>query len=112
LDEVLIEVQTPLGYLAILRRNKWERHELKHPELVGHVHSVEVTLEHPDFVIRTSEDRDHFYAMGHGTGSLSRHYLQVLVRPFTFLDDIEHTVVSAWFTRRVEGGELLWPRER
>jgi hypothetical protein len=111
LDDVLFEAETPLGYSAVLRRRNWERHEVRRPELEGRVANVRSTVSAPDMVIHTTDGCDHFYAMGHGTDALARHYLHVLVREFQFVDGTEHTVVSAWFTRVVEEGVRLWPKE-
>lgn len=82
----------------------------KRPELRGHIESLRMTITVPDIVVRTDDGCDHFYARGHGTGPLSSHYLHVLVREFSFVDDTEHTVVSAWFTRSIEEGVWLWPK--
>jgi hypothetical protein len=110
LNQALLEQETPLGYVAILRRQNWERHEARRLELRGQADHVGLTCESPDIVIRTDDGCDHFYRRGFGEDRLSGHYLHVLVRAFP-ADGVEdeHIVVTAWFTRVLMKGEVVWP---
>ncbi len=112
MNDPLFEVVTPLGYIAVLGRQNWGRHEAKRPELRGQAGNVENTCREPFRVIRTADGCEHFYAKGYGIGSLSEHYPHVLVRAFPRPpDDDEHVVVSGWFTKLLKAGTQVWPTE-
>jgi hypothetical protein len=105
------DVLTPLGYVAILGQDNWERHEAKRKELEGLSESVRLTCEQPEVVIETNDGCHHFYRRGLGIGRLEHHHLHVLVREFPIPGEnvTEHIVVTAWFTRVLEEGRTLWP---
>lgn len=110
MDEVLVEAETPLDYIAILRRQTWERHERKRKELEGQVGNVQPTLASPEVVIATADGCHHFYRRGYGRDRLQGSFLHVLVRRFETDEARHRTVVSAWFTKVLEKGEILWPK--
>jgi len=110
MDGVLFRVETPLGYHATLRLNNWEKHQRKHEEIKGHVSNVRATLEAPMFIVEDDVGCHHYYEMGHGTGKTAGNFLHVLVQHFDWEDNAERTVVSAFFTRTIKKGQLLWAR--
>lgn len=109
-DVVLHEVVTPLGYRAILRRNNWQRHEAKHPELLGHLADVPRLLAEPDFVIANADGTHHYYRMGLGTGRLAMCYLYGIVSEYETDESGFRTVSSAYFTRALKKGDVIWQR--
>jgi hypothetical protein len=110
LDEVLAEAETPLGYTAVLRRQSWERHEAKRVELRGQVGNIALVLAVPEAIVATQDGCHHYYKRGYGTGKLEGSYLHVLVRHFETDEPQHRTVVSAWFTKVLEKGDILWSR--
>ena len=110
--EAIFEVETPLGYKAVLRMSNWERHKLRHPELTGQEENVAATLGSPDVVVETSDGCHHYYCFGLGTGKFADCYLHPLVRQFATDAPGDRTVVSAWFTKVLEKGNIIWLRKK
>jgi hypothetical protein len=110
MDDVLLRETSPLGYSATLRRRNWERHEAKRPELVGHLENIGLCIRDPDIIIDDGTGCDHFYRAGVGTGKFANSYLHVLVRAFLTEQPAERTIVTAWFTREFEEGDVKWSK--
>jgi hypothetical protein len=109
-DVVLHEVTTPLGYKAVLRRNNWQRHLSKHPELNGHLSDFPTLLGSPDFVVQTTDGTHHYFAAGLGSGRLAQCFLYGIVSKYETDDTGFRTVSSAYFTRTVKKGDVIWQR--
>jgi hypothetical protein len=56
-DDVLFEVQTPLGFSVRVTRRRWQLiASIKHPVMVGRESSVRLALERPDQVRESRTD--------------------------------------------------------
>ncbi len=110
MNDDVVRVETPLGYVAVLRLANWLRHLSRRPELAGHDRNVALTLLEPHILIEDDTLCHHYYRLGFGTGRTEGTYLHVLVRCFETDLENERTVVTAWFTSVITRGELLWPK--
>jgi len=79
-DEILFEVQSPLGYSVRLQRLTWEDHSTRRPEIATHLDNVALCITQPHVVVEGEGGRVHFYRWGHGEGRTANCYLHVLVR--------------------------------
>ncbi len=100
----LFAVTTPLGYRVGLSRNRWrEIVRFKHPALAGHESEVRACLEDPAVVRASAKDPDvHLYYREADTG-----YVCVVVAQSR---DAARFVVTAYFTRAIKKGDVLWTR--
>ena len=95
-------VQTALGYRVVLERDRWRQIvQRKHPALAGRERDVRACLESPALVRESATDPDvHMYYKAAGT-----FHLCVVTAPSTA---DEHFVVTAYLTRKIKQGKVLW----
>jgi hypothetical protein len=100
----LFTVETPLGDRAFLERDRWRQLvRQKHPALAGREKEVRACLESPIMVRESTNEPDvHMYYMPSGEV-----YLCVVTAP---ADEVEHFVVTAYFTKNIKKGTELWAR--
>ena len=109
-DFVLYRAPGPLGFDSILRSNNWLRHLLRHPELDGHLDDMPTLLSDPDVVVELADGSHHFYRAGLGTGKVADCFLYAVVREFATDDPGSRTVTSAYFTKVLKKGNIVWTR--
>jgi hypothetical protein len=104
-DDVLFEVETPIGMEVALYRDIWDHICLtKHLELRGRLADVQLALSNPDEVRRSRYDENVFlFYRVEGV----RSYVCGVARRG---DERHGTLVTAYLANRIKQGELLWPR--
>lgn len=82
--------------------------ETGHPEMVNQLERIFETLAYPERVVRSKTDTsvELFYKL-YPTTPVSEKFLCIVVK--TFMD--ENFVVTAYYTDRVKGGDLLWEKK-
>jgi hypothetical protein len=101
-QRLIFTVETPLGNSVFLTRDRWRqiiRH--KHPALAGQEKKVRACLESPT-VIResTKEENVHMYY-----AASDAVHLCVVTAPS---GESEHFVVTAYYTKNIKKGKVLW----
>jgi hypothetical protein len=98
----IFTVQTPLGYLVVLQRDRWRqilRH--KHPAMAGRETEVRACLASPTVVRESAKEPDvHLYYV-----PANDTHLCVVVAP---ADEDERFVVTTYFTKNIKKGKELW----
>ncbi|SRR5579871_1637734 len=96
--------RTPLGHRVILTRDRWRQIvRFKHPALAGHEEDVRDCVRDPEIVRASAKDAGvHLYYRWAGDK-----YVCVVVGG----EDVEEQfVVTAYFTKGVKKGPVLWTR--
>jgi len=103
-QRLMFQVRSPLGYRVSLARDRWrEIVRYKHPALAGHERELRSCVEAPELIRESFKDRDvHLYyaPVGHV-------HLCVVVAPE---QEHERFVVTAYFTKNIKKGSVLWTK--
>jgi hypothetical protein len=102
-DELRIDVMTPLGFRVVCSSEEWLLiTETKHPPMRGRLHDVERTLIEPDEIRRSSSDREVilFY----------RRQGARLVCAVVHRGRFVGRLITAYPSDKVKQGDLLWRR--
>ena len=103
-NDILFEVTSPLGHQVRMTRDTWRYIvDLKHFNLRGSLADVQLTLSSPDEIRRsTTDDRTLLYYRVEG--------LRQFVCAVTRAEGDGAVVASAYRTRKLKIGEVVWPR--
>jgi hypothetical protein len=103
-DDVLFEVETPIGFKVRLTAERWDTIRLeKHLEMRDRLADTQLTVEHPDEIRQSSySSEDFLFYRVEGV----RQFVCAIARR----EDGSAFLVTAYTTRRVKRGELLWPK--
>src|SRR5437870_3623421 len=100
----ILDETTPLGHRVVLTRDRWrEIVRFKHPALTGHETEVRTCVRDPDIIRASDKDADvHLYYRRSDRG-----HLCVVVGGD---DPKERFVITAYFTKSLKQGPVLWTR--
>ena len=99
----IFSVTTPLGHRVTVSRDRWRLIvRLKHPAMAGQEKNVRACLQNPTVIRASAKSPDvHLYYRKQG-----RFYLCVVVAP----GDPDRFVVTAYWTRNIKEGTVLWKK--
>ena len=100
----IFRVTSPLGYYVVLTRSRWRQIlRFKHPAMAGHEQLVRQCVKRPESIRESVKDPSvHLFYM-----SAARRHLCVVVGPS---DNQERFVITAYFTKNIKTGRLIWTR--
>jgi len=102
-DELRIDVMTPLGFRVVCSSQDWHRIAgIKHPPMRGRIRDVERTLERPDEIRRSSKDPQ--VMLFHRRDGVR--WVCAVVHRGAFVGRL----ITAYPADKVKQGELLWRR--
>ena len=110
-DNILFEVETPLGFSVRTTVDYWEIiTTIKHPALRGREKDVQAALSNPDEV-RISKSDGQVYLFYHSDG-MTRWVCAVAKRlnGEGFLGEASRSDITAYRTSNVKEGTLIWPK--
>jgi hypothetical protein len=103
-DDILFEVETPLGFSVHTTVDYWEIiTTIKHPAIRGREKDVQAALSNPDEV-RLSKSDGQVYLFYHSDGT-TRWVCAVAKRL-----NGEGFLITAYRTSNVKEGTLIWPK--
>ena len=96
------------GRIIRLSDERLDHLETEHPEMVSQFERISETLTYPERVVRSKTDTsvELFYKY-YPTTPVSEKFLCIVLK--TFRD--ENFIVTAYYTDRVKGGDLLWEKK-
>jgi len=102
-DEVLFEVETPLGFRVRTTTGYWEViTRIKHPVMRGRLEDIQATLRHPDEVRMSTSDA-HVYLFYRSDEA--QRWLCAVARRL----DGEGFLITAYRTSAIKEGLRIWP---
>lgn len=102
---ILLRVATPLGKYVRTTEEYWRYIvTFKHPSMAGNIREVELALADPDNIRKSrSDDRVYLYYRRAGNRIIC-----VAVRHLNG----DGFIITAYFTKKVKEGVLIWQRKR
>lgn len=96
------------GRIIRLSDERLDHLETEHPEMVSQLERISETLAYPERVVRSKTDTSvELFYKHYPTTPVSENFLCIVVN--TFRD--ENFVVTAYYTDRIKGGDLLWEKK-
>jgi hypothetical protein len=103
-DEILFEVETPLGFTVRSTKDYWIKlSEEKHPILKGNQALIEATLQDPDEIRRSRKDTSVY--LFYRTVRLKRWVCAV-----TKASESGGYLITAYISSALKQGEILWTK--
>jgi len=96
------------GRIIKLSDERLDHLETEHPEMVNQLQRISGTLVHPERVVRSKTDTSvELFYKHYPSTPVSEKLLCIVVK--TFRD--ENFIVTAYYTDRIKGGDLLWEKK-
>jgi len=104
MDDVLFEVETPLGFRVRVTRSRWELISgVKHPAMAGRELSVKAALENPDEIRQSRSDPRGFLFY---KAEQSRRWVCAVTREVGG----NGFLITAYPTDAIKEGVTVWPK--
>lgn len=104
LDEILFEVQTPLGFRVRVTRAYWELIvTVKHPVIAGHEKEIQVLLQSPSEIRKSRSDMNVY--LFYNPGRIGHWFCAVAKQV-----NGDGFLITAYLTDAIKEGELVWPK--
>ncbi len=103
--QILFNVITPLGKRVRTTEKYWQEiTTIKHPQILGMLREVELTLIDPDTIRKSKSDENVFL----NYRAITKYILCVVVKHFNG----DGFVITAYVTGKEKEGTTIWQRKR